>query len=165
MVGKHAAHERIIFENLKKSKGKVESQSLLEPIIVTLEKEEYSVILENLDLISQAGYHIEDFGIGTVIVRSVPMYILLEEVPNSVIEIANYLINNKKSIDTQKLDWLYHNIACRSAIKGGKSSPDAEISALIKKLLENPDIKHCPHGRPIYVTLTKKFVEKQFGRM
>ncbi len=165
LVDKHAAHERIIFENLKENEGQSESQNLLEPVIVTLEKEEYGAILENLELISKAGYFAEDFGPGTIIVRSAPMYITLEEIPNSVTEIANYIINNKKSIDTKKLDWLYHNIACRSAIKGGKSSAYKEISALVKKLLENPNIQHCPHGRPIYVSLTKKFIEKQFGRV
>lgn len=165
LVDKHAAHERIIFEKLKETEGNGESQSLLEPIIVTMNKEEYSAILENLELIARAGYFVENFGSGTIIVRSIPMHILIEDVPNSLVEIANYIINNKKSIDTQKLDWLYHNIACRSAIKGGKSSTEKEISALIKKLIENPNIQHCPHGRPIYVTLTQRFIEKQFGRV
>jgi DNA mismatch repair protein MutL len=164
LVDKHAAHERIIFEKLKKDCGENESQGLLEPIIVTLEKEEYGAILENPKLLSKAGYVVEDFGSGTVIVRSVPMYINFDEVPDSIVEIANYIIDNKKSIDTKKLDWLYHNIACRSAIKGGKGSSANEIGALVKKLLENPDIQHCPHGRPIYVSITRKFIEKQFGR-
>ena len=86
------------------------------------------------------------------------------EVENSIIEISQYLIKNLKSINTEKLDWIYHNIACRSAIKGGDKTSKEEILELIKKLSEDPNIKHCPHGRPIFVTLSKKFIEKQFGR-
>lgn len=165
LVDKHAAHERIIFENLKENEGNCESQTLLEPIVVTLEKEEYSAILENLELIAKAGYMVEDFGSGAIIVRSIPMYMPLKEVPDSIVEIANYIINNKKSINTKKLDWLYHNIACRSAIKGGNKNSAKEIAALVKKLLQNPAIQHCPHGRPIFVSLTRNFIEKQFRRV
>ncbi len=164
LVDKHAAHERIIFEKLKKDENKCEAQSLLEPIVVTMSKEEYGAILENSELIAKAGYFVEDFGSGAVIVRCVPMHVLIEDISDSILEIANYIISNKRNLNTNKLDWLYHNIACRSAIKGGNSSNKKEIAALVKKLIENPDIQHCPHGRPIYVSITKKFIEKKFGR-
>ncbi len=165
LVDKHAAHERIIFEKLKKNDSGKESQMLLEPCVVTMEKDEYSAIVENLDIISKLGYEINDFGSGSVIVRSAPMYMNVEEIPNSVCEIANYIKDNKKCLDTKKLDWLYHNIACRCAIKGGKASSPEEICFLVKTLLDNPDIKYCPHGRPVFVSITKKFIEKQFGRV
>ena len=165
LIDKHAAHERIIFEKLKNNGGGKESQILLEPCIVTIEKDEYSAIVENLDIISKIGYEINDFGSGSVIVRSAPMYMDIEEIPNSVCEIANYIKDNKKCLDTKKLDWLYHNIACRCAIKGGKGSSPEEICCLVQTLLDNPNIKYCPHGRPVFVPITKKFIEKQFGRM
>ena len=110
-------------------------------------------------------YEINDFGSGSVIVRSAPMYMDIEEIPNSVCEIANYIKDNKKCLDTKRLDWLYHNIACRCAIKGGKGSSPEEICCLVQTLLDNPNIKYCPHGRPVFVPITKKFIEKQFGRM
>lgn len=165
LIDKHAAHERIIFEKLKNNGGGKESQILLEPCIVTMEKDEYSAIVENLDIISKIGYEINDFGSGSVIVRSAPMYMDIEEIPNSVCEIANYIKDNKKCLDTKRLDWLYHNIACRCAIKGGKGSSPEEICCLVQTLLDNPNIKYCPHGRPVFVPITKKFIEKQFGRM
>ncbi len=165
LVDKHAAHERIIFEKLKENAGENESQNLLSPLVITLEKNEYSAITQNTDLLSKVGYIVEDFGCGSVIVRGVPMYILLSEVENSILEIANYIINHKENISTAKLEWLYHNIACRSAIKGGKGSSEAEIIALINKLIEKPSVKYCPHGRPIFVSITKKFIEKEFGRV
>ena len=164
LVDKHAAHERIIFEKLKSSDFSGDSQKLIEPIIVTLEKDEFNAITNNLPLILKAGIEAENFGPGSVIIRSIPMYMKTSEAENSIIEIAQYLIKNLKSINTEKLDWIYHNIACRSAIKSGDKTSEKEILELIKKLSQNPSIKHCPHGRPIFVTLSKKFIEKQFGR-
>ena len=164
LVDKHAAHERILFEKLKSSDFSRDSQKLIEPIVVTLEKDEFSAITNNLPLLLKAGIEADDFGSGSIIVRSIPMYMKTGEVENSIIEISQYLIKNLKSINTEKLDWIYHNIACRSAIKGGDKTSKEEILELIKKLSEDPNIKHCPHGRPIFVTLSKKFIEKQFGR-
>lgn len=165
MVDKHAAHERIIFERLKSNKDENNSQILLEPKVVQMEKNEYSTVVENLDLLSKIGFDIDDFGAGSVIVRSVPMYIEPYEISDTVLEIAEYIGNNKKEIDSKKLDWLYHNIACRAAIKAGNKSSKEEIIMLIKTLIENPEVKYCPHGRPIFIDFSKKFIEKQFGRI
>ena len=107
----------------------------------------------------------DNFGPGSVIVRSVPMYIEMDEISDAVLEIADYIVNNRKNIDNKKLDWLYHNIACRGAVKAGRKSSNEEIIALIRTLLCNPEVKYCPHGRPIFVDFSKKFIEKQFGRI
>ena len=165
LIDKHAAHERLLFEKLKKSNKSIDMQNLLEPIVVTLDKSEYSALIESQELISDAGFLIDDFGEGTVIVRSVPMYINLSEVSGIISEIASYILNNKKDLKTQKLDWLYHNIACRSAIKAGKESSKEEILELVKNLILNPDVSYCPHGRPIFVSFTKNSIEKKFGRI
>ncbi len=165
MVDKHAAHERIIFEKLKKGTDDSNSQILLEPKVIQMEKNEYSAVIENLKLLSYAGFDIGDFGAGSVIVRSVPMYIEVGEVSDTVLEIADYILNNKKSIDGKKLDWLYHNIACRAAVKAGNKSSNEEITALVETLVKNPEVKYCPHGRPIFVEISKKYIEKQFGRV
>ena len=137
LIDKHAAHERLLFEKLKKSNKSIDMQNLLEPIVVTLDKSEYSALIESQELISDAGFLIDDFGEGTVIVRSVPMYINLSEVSGIISEIASYILNNKKDLKTQKLDWLYHNIACRSAIKAGKESSKEEILELDKNDIYN----------------------------
>ncbi len=165
LIDKHAAHERIIFEKMKNSETHCDSQKLLSPVVVNAEKSEYSAIIENLDLFEKIGYIVEDFGAGSVIVREIPMYLDISEISDSVTEIAEYLSTHKKSLDTKKLDWLYDNISCRAAVKAGQKSSDEEIIALVKKLSENPEIQHCPHGRPVFVSLDKKFIEKQFGRI
>ncbi len=164
IVDKHAAHERIIYEKLKKEEKISDSQVLLEPVTVVLDKAEYAAVLDNLPLFSRSGYDVEDFGMGSVIVRSVPVYVGIDQVKDSIIEIASYILSNKKDLETSYMDWLYHNMACRAAIKGGKSSSEAEIIDLVDKLRKNPDIKYCPHGRPVSVIMKKKDIEKQFGR-
>ncbi len=165
LVDKHAAHERIIFEKLKQNDGSYDSQSLLEPIVITLEKQDYNAILENLDMLEKVGFKIEDFGSGSIMVRSAPMYMVISNIEDSVMEIAKNICMGKKSLNTEKLDWLYENIACRSAVKAGNKSTLEEITALVKELEENPEIQHCPHGRPVFVTFNKKDIEKQFGRL
>ena len=165
LIDKHAAHERIIFEKLKFSGNKkVESQVLISPIVITLNKVEYSCIIENLQTFKSSGYELEDFGPGNILVRSIPMHTDISSTKDFIIEIANYILKNKRDLNTSYLDWLYHNIACRSAIKGGNISSDEEILDLVNKLISNPDIKHCPHGRPIYFSVSKKDIDKKFSR-
>lgn len=165
LIDKHAAHERLIYEKLKKESGKSFSQYILTPLTVTLEKGEYSAVISNLDLFSEAGFEIGDFGSGTVIVRSSPLYLEHSDIEDSIIEMAGYILENKEDINTKHMDWIYHNIACRAAIKSGDESNRDELLALVKKLEENPEIRHCPHGRPILINITKREIEKQFGRV
>ncbi|BED92866.1 MAG: DNA mismatch repair endonuclease MutL [Candidatus Paraimprobicoccus trichonymphae] len=164
LVDKHAAHERLIYEKLKSNKISENSQVLLEPVMINLEKSEYSAILENLDLISKVGYKIEDFGSGNLIVRSIPVYLNTSDISNSIIEISNYILKNKNNLDINHLDWLYYSISCQGAIKSGKISNNLEILDLIKKLLNNSEIKHCPHGRNIFFSILKKDLDKKFSR-
>lgn len=165
LIDKHAAHERIIFEKLKSSEnGKVGSQILISPIVITLNKVEYSCVIENLQTFKSSGYELEDFGSGNILVRSIPMYVDISSTKDFIIEIANYILKNKKDLSTSYLDWLYHNIACRSAIKGGSISSSEEILDLVNKLISNPDIKYCPHGRPVYFSVSKKDIDKKFSR-
>lgn len=165
LVDKHAAHERIIFEKMKKSSNEYSSQMLLNPVTVMLEKQEYCAVIENLSLFSKSGYEIDDFGPGTVVVRSAPMYEDIDDLANSVIEIANCILDNKKSNETKKLEWIYQNIACRSAIKAKSKTSVEELVKLVNDISENPELRHCPHGRPIYIKFDKSFIAKRFGRI
>lgn len=165
LIDKHAAHERLIFEKLKKNVHIDASQDLMKPVVVNLEKEKYSIVINNLDLLSEAGIEAEDFGEGSIIIRSIPMYMSVNEIEDFVTEIADYIFENKKDLNPKKLDWIYHNIACRAAVKAGKSCSMDEIKNLVNELSKDAQVNHCPHGRPIYVALDKKFIEKQFGRI
>lgn len=165
LIDKHAAHERIIFEKLRHGKKYYASQNLLKPLVINLEKDEYSAVIENFELLEKSGFKIEDFGSGSIIVRGIPMYLNIEEIQGTIEEISEYLLAHKKSVDTKKLDWIYDNISCRSAVKAGDKTSNEEIISLVRTLSESPDIQHCPHGRPIFVNIGKKFIEKQFGRI
>lgn len=164
LIDKHAAHERIIFEKLKKEKGSGYSQLLLTPLTVILNKIDYNAVIEHLDVFREAGFDIDDFGSGSIIVRSAPQYLPLEDIEPSVIEMAGYLSEHKKEIRSEKMEWIYANVSCRAAIKGGNNSTEQELIALAKQV-EDEDIRHCPHGRPVCIVLKKHELERMFGRV
>lgn len=163
-IDKHAAHERLLYEQLKAQSGEAAQQMLLAPVPVTLDKNEYAAVIESLGVCAQAGFEIEDFGSGTVLVRSAPLILGGEDVAAAVMEIAGYLQSAKNDITTEKLDWLYHNVACRAAVKAGDHSEPQELIALVKRM-EREDVRYCPHGRPVRIVLKRKDLERQFGRV
>ena len=165
VIDKHAAHERILFNKLKSQSQNSGSQMLLAPITVTLGKEEYIAVTENLETIVKSGFDIEDFGNGTVIVRSCPMDLDNCEIEPLISEIAEYLTKNRRDITNEHLDWIYHNVACRSAIKAGDDNSETELLALAKQVVNDNDVRFCPHGRPVMIELSKYELEKQFGRV
>ena len=164
-IDKHAAHERLLYEQLKSRRREAAAQTLLLPVTVTLDKAEYTAVLSNLQIFADAGFDVEDFGSGTVLVRTAPLNLDGADIEGSVLEMAGYLEQNRSDVTTEHMDWLYHNIACRAAIKGGSASRREELIALAERLEQNPEVRYCPHGRPIYVMLKKKMLEKEFGRL
>ncbi len=165
LIDKHAAHERIIYEKLKSENGERTPQLLLLPVTVTLSKEEYSAILENIDLLSEAGFDAEDFGNGCVIVRECPMEISADDIQDVICEIAGRFVDKKQDVMFEKMDWIFHSVACRSAIKAGNFTSRLEMERFAKQLLLMPDIRYCPHGRPVLIEMTKRELEKNFGRV
>lgn len=164
LIDKHAAHERIIFEKLKREKGTGSVQLLLIPITVTLEKNEYTVAIEHLDMFKNVGFDVEDFGNGTLIVRSAPSYLRNDDIEDTIIEICGYISENRKNVMSEHMEWIYHNISCRSAIKAGDSSTAKELIDIAKTVFSDDSIRYCPHGRPVCIELSKYEIEKQFGR-
>ncbi len=163
-IDKHAAHERLLYERLKRENAGGEAQSLLEPLTVTLDKDEYSAVLNHLEDFSKAGFEVEDFGSGTILVRSAPLLLDGGDAVEAVMEIAGYLAALKNRMTTEHLDWVYHNVACRAAIKAGDSLTREEMVSLAEELEQNPDVRYCPHGRPVYILLRRQDIERQFGR-
>lgn len=163
-IDKHAAHERMLFEKLRKENGKKYAQLLLAPFSVTMSKEEYSAVLEGQELLQKAGFEIEDFGSGSVLVRSCPLNLSSEDLEPLFTEVAQYLMEHRHEVEPEKLDWLYHNVACRSAVKAGDAMTASELQYLVDRLLADDSIRYCPHGRPVLITLSRGDLEKQFGR-
>lgn len=167
IIDKHAAHERVIFNRMKAEREKKEtsSQVLLSPVTVTLSKNEYSIILENLDTFSKCGFLVEDFGNGAVIVRECPMLLEEDDIQDVLLEIANNLMLNKTDVQAEKIDRIYHTAACKAAIKAGFKNSTAELKALAERVLYNDDVRYCPHGRPVLIEMSRYDLEKQFGRI
>lgn len=165
IIDKHAAHERMIYERLKKERGAGFSQVLLQPITVTLNKNDYEAAISNLDMFRECAFDIEDFGNGCLIVRAAPQYLEQSDIESSVIEMAGYISQNKKDIKSEKMDWVYHNVACRAAIKGGNISTREELIDIADKIDKDPTLRYCPHGRPVCIVMTRYELEKQFGRV
>lgn len=165
-IDKHAAHERIIFEQLRaEAKGKIASQILLSPAAVKLTTDEYTAVTENFELLSKCGFEAEDFGNSTVIIREIPSLLSGADIKDLILEIAEKLLQSKTDIEPDKMDWIFHSAACRSAVKGGDYTTPAEREMFVKKLFSMPNIKYCPHGRPVMFKISRYEIEKQFGRI
>ncbi len=164
LIDKHAAHERMIFEELKSRKMAPVSQLFLEPIVVSLSKDEYIAIIDNMDIFTDSGFDISDFGNATVIVRAAPSYLENVYINDIVVQMANYILEHRKNIQSDYEQWLWENIACRAAIKAGKETKPEEMQALVQRILKE-DPKYCPHGRPVAISMKKYELEKRFGRV
>ena len=165
LIDKHAAHERLIYERLLRQMENPDSQMLLTPIPVTLEKTQYDSVTQSIELLAQAGFEVEDFGMGTVLLRSVPTILSGDDAEGAFLEIAGQLRGGQTSVTTERIDWIYHTIACKSAIKGGDRNLPGELAELVLTLISYPDVRYCPHGRPIFVSLKQREIEKYFGRI
>ena len=164
-LDKHAAHERIRFEALKKEDHPIMAQLLLAPVSAELSREEAAAVLENRALLERCGFEAEDFGGGDVLIRQIPSDVDVEDAKALLQELAGDLLAGK-TLDPDSLrDNLLHTIACKSAIKAGWQTSDEELRRLVQEVLSRDDIKYCPHGRPVCVTLTKRQLEKQFKRV
>ena len=164
LIDKHAAHERILFEKLSKDYGNVPAQMLLVPVQVNLSAEEKLAVLQNQKLLEDAGIEAEDYGGATVIVRAVPADVPVDDVEDMLIELAARLARGGDAL-REKTEWVLHSIACRAAVKAGDRSDPSELLALAQQILDGSVPPFCPHGRPCVLKITRKELEKQFGRI
>ena len=165
LIDKHAAHERQLFEKLAANYGDVPSQLLLEPVAVDLSAEEKQALMDNIPLLENAGIEIDDFGGSTVFLRSVPADVEQGNAEDLLVELASKLAKGSRDALSEKTEWVLHSISCRAAIKAGDHSSPQELMVLAEKILSGEVPPFCPHGRPCVLKLTRKELEKQFGRL
>ena len=165
LIDKHAAHERLIYEELAKNYGNVPSQMLLMPVPVQLNAEEKNALLGNLDLLRDAGVELDDFGGNTVMIRAVPADVQADDVEELAIELAAKLAKGAKDALSEKTEWVLHSISCRAAMKAGDKTRPEGLLRLAEQIMAGKVPPFCPHGRPIVLKLTRKELEKQFGRL
>ena len=164
LIDKHAAHERILFEKLKKNQEAISSQALLTPVTVRLNPAAAAELISNRELLKELGFELDEFGESTVLLRQIPMDLSPEGAAEAVESIAADLLNGRREEITKVRDEVLHTVACKAAVKAGWLSDEKELLALVKQVMADEELKYCPHGRPICITLSKKQLEKQFKR-
>ncbi len=164
LIDKHAAHERILFDKLKANQEAISAQMLLKPLPCRLRPDSCAVLLSNQQLLDSLGFTLEEFGDNTVLLRQIPMDLSPDMATDAVEELAEKLLTGRPEDVSAVRDQVLHTVACKAAIKAGWVTDEAELLVLARQVMEREDLKYCPHGRPICITLSKKQLEKQFKR-
>ena len=164
LIDKHAAHERILFEKLKANQEAISAQTLLTPISVRLSPSAAGELLASREMLDELGFEIDEFGENTILLRQIPMDLSPEDAAEAVETLAADLLSGRREHKDTVRDELLHTVACKAAIKAGWKNDEQELLAIVKAVMAREDLKYCPHGRPICVTLSKKQLEKQFRR-
>lgn len=165
LIDQHAAHERVRYEELRRSGGKVTPQLLMIPVSVTLSPNELDAVNENHEFLENMGFDFDEAGENTVLLRSVPSDCPGSEGEGLFLEIAQDLLGGGKGEISDRRDRAMYTLACKSAIKANKDLSPKEMEILIGRALAMEGISTCPHGRPISVKITKYQVEKMFKRI
>ena len=164
LIDKHAAHERILFEKLKMNQEAISGQALLTPIPCRLSPDSAAALLSNQEMLATLGFELDSFGDNTVLVRQIPMDLSVEDVTDVLDKLSADLLTGRTEDSSTVRDEVLHTVACKAAIKAGWKTDEKELHALVKTVMTREELKYCPHGRPICVTLSKKQLEKQFKR-
>lgn len=167
LVDKHAAHERILFEQMKAEQQAdgVARQLLLSSTRIALSKELYGALTANLETLDRLGFTVEDFGGGSILVREIPTVLPLSQLEDALLEIAEQLARGNLHPELDRTDEILHSVACKAAVKGGYFTGELEQKKLLERLERDSTLRSCPHGRPIMISLTRRELEKMFGRI
>ncbi|MDY3015403.1 MAG: DNA mismatch repair endonuclease MutL [Evtepia sp.] len=162
-IDKHAAHERMHFDRMKEEGYTPMAQTLLAPVIFTPSPEEGTALLAQEDLLRRFGFACEDFGGGALAVREIPDYLEPGQVEEALCAIAGDLLTGGGADPAAARDAVLHTMACKAAIKGGQKSTPQEKMVVARAVLSG-EVKYCPHGRPVAITMTRGQLERQFKR-
>jgi len=167
LIDQHAAHERLGYEKLlqRYKSRQIYPQTLLVPVVLQLSKVEMNIALENSAFFKAIGFEFEDFGNNSVMIREVPVTVDDSDIKNLFIEIIELLKNSKNEPITEKEYHALYTIACKAAVKANKNMHMKEMEQLVSDLLKLENINTCPHGRPIIISMSKYYIEKQFKRV
>lgn len=167
LLDQHAAHERLIFDKLKKEfeNKEIISQKLLIPKIIKLSPAEYILVSENKEVFEGLGFDMSEFSESEFAVREIPFELSIEQISDTILEICDIIKENKTSLITYKQEKALETLACKSAIKANMNFSDFELKKLVADVLYLQDANTCPHGRPLFVSYKKSELEKQFKRI
>jgi len=164
ILDQHAAHERVVFEDVveKIRKDEAPKQILLEPVVIDLEGTQVEILNNNQDLFSSLGMDIEEFGQNTYLIRSIPSVLSQSDPKSAFIEAIDILASgtNFESWEEKAA----YSIACHAAIRAGKALTLKEMESLVGQLESCRQPNTCPHGRPTLIQISESYLERQFGR-
>jgi DNA mismatch repair protein MutL len=168
LVDQHAAHERVIFERLKREfeKRMISAQPLLIPFQAELNPVHWDTVRKNMALLHEVGYETDDFGKNTVIVRSVPSFVRRGNDKELFLDLVDLMSSdeNRKLDATALTGRMLESMACHSAVRAGDRQSRDEMEALLEQVSHLDNLLHCPHGRPFIIRLSKLDIEKLFSR-
>jgi len=165
LIDKHAAHERIIYERLKKNDGENGSQYLLEPINVLLTPKEAEAASDNKKYFEKIGFEIDEFGMNSFIIRSLPTPIAQSDAKDVLTFLAGKLAEGNSRSSGEIFDRALFTAACRAAIKGGDKNTELDNKYILEEIFNNDAVLYCPHGRPVIYEFTKNKLDKMFDRL
>lgn len=164
MIDKHAAHERIIFEQLKSRNCRQYSQKLLVGVKQLLTSEEIDALENNTELLEDMGFAFDFSEKPYVTATALPTFVMDLNAEEIISEVANNLRMHKQNPQSGVLDDMLHTVACKAAIKANDKNSPEEMLALAEQVFSDEKIRHCPHGRPVMFTMTKSSIDHQFKR-
>ena len=167
MIDQHAAHERILYEKVKKNyynQVGVQSQLMLLPDIITLSHKEMGVMKDNMDMFKKAGFELEEFGENTIKLTGVPSICLNMNTKELFLETLDEINTVARTAKQEIEDRFIATIACKAAVKANMALTKEEIDNLMAELLKLPNPFTCPHGRPTAIKMTKADLERKFSR-
>jgi len=166
LIDQHAAHERVLFEQLmaQYQASSIPSQALLEPAVVQLSPEKAAILEEQLPYLSELGFQVESFGPNAFVVRAIPEIILGGDPQNALMSLVEDFEEDETPLQSAAEARIAARICKRMAVKGGQSLSDEEQKALLIDLESCQTPRTCPHGRPTMIHLSADLLERQFGR-
>jgi len=167
ILDQHAAHERIMYEKVKKnyySETTKDSQMLLLPDVITLTHKEMDIAKENMNMFKQAGFTLEEFGDNTIKLTGVPTVCLDLDTKELFLETLDEINTVARTAKQEKEEKFIATVACKAAVKANMALTVPEVQSLMDKLLELPNPFTCPHGRPTAIKMTKYDIERKFAR-
>ena len=167
ILDQHAAHERIMYEKVKKnyySEESKDSQMLLLPDVITLTHKEMDIAKENIKMFEQAGFSLEEFGDNTIKLTGVPTVCIDLDTKELFLETLDEINTVARTAKQEKEEKFIATVACKAAVKANMALTEQEVDSLMEKLLELPNPFTCPHGRPTAIKMTKYDIERKFAR-
>ena len=164
LIDKHAAHERIRFEQLKKELVS-SAQLLTEPAPLTLSPEEWTALADNADYLELLGIDLTFHNNFKAEITAFPSLLTDASPEDTLQKIAEILLTGGDDIEGELFDDILHTVACKGAIKAHENTSPKELETLARQIWEDRSIRYCPHGRPIITTISKYSIEKNFGRI